>query len=106
MVTNGDSGRRQSRISAAILLGLALGCSAPPPDPADGPGRVTVEFRRAEREPADGLTPVEWPQTGETIYLHPTAVAGNADIAKASHGYDGVRDVLLLRFTKAGAEKM
>ena len=52
------------------------------------------------------MIPAPSPQTGGTIYLHPEAEATNADIAEAAAGMNGTRHEVLIRFTKAGGEKM
>lgn len=68
---------------------------------------MTVEFRRAETTPEPGLVGVRWPQTGQTIYLHSDAELIAADIAEAIRGLgDDDRYEILIRFTKAGVEKM
>jgi preprotein translocase subunit SecD len=118
MATGCHVPRRPSRLTAVTVLGLALGCSTPQPEspqlhaeqssapPAADAGKVTIEFRRAETVPEEGLTRERCPQTGQTIYLHPEADVTHADIAEAAAGLNDGRDEVLIRFTKEGAEKM
>src|SRR5262249_10088097 len=127
MATNCNARRQLNRVTALAVLVLAIGFIAfltrqpeqPPPGTEQNPApsgtdagefTFTVEFRRAETVPGMGLTSVLWPQTEQTIYLHPEAEVTDADIAEAAAGLNRDRDrsrhEVLIRFTKAGGEKM
>jgi preprotein translocase subunit SecD len=80
-----------------IILLIVLGCAQ-----QEG---VTVEFRLAQPEPAEGLTLVVLAASGESFYLHDEVLLSNADIECASPGsWDG-RPTVALTFTEAGREK-
>jgi hypothetical protein len=69
--------------------------------------RVKIEFRRAETEPATGLTRFTLPGYPDAFYLHPNAELTNADIAEAAAGLDERgRAVINIAFTAEGAKKM
>jgi hypothetical protein len=110
--------RQLGRAIAVIFLGAYVGCTPSSPE-SSGPtakqrpitsrpsGTVTIEFRRAEWAPVEGLTPVQWPLTDKMIYLHPQSEATEADIAKAVAGLSREEDEqVVIRFTPAGGEKM
>jgi len=83
-------------IGLIILLAL-LGCAQQ--------SGVTVEFRLAETEPAEGLTLMTCTASGESFYLHDEILLSNADIESASpDSWDG-RPTVALTFTEAGREK-
>jgi preprotein translocase subunit SecD len=113
MASDGKMPRLLNQVAVVAVLGFVLGCSNRQPEPSPlpaeqspDPGKVTVEFRRAEMTPGENLTGVRSPQTGETIYLHPEVEVTSDDIAEAAAGMNGGRHEVLIRFTKAGGEKM
>jgi preprotein translocase subunit SecD len=70
---------------------------------------VAIEFRRAETEPAEGLTEVMEPRTKQKLYLHPKAEITNTDIADAAIDHeleDRAGPGLRLTFTKEGQKKL
>jgi preprotein translocase subunit SecD len=80
-----------------IVCLVAVGCSSD--------DRVTVEFRLAGTEPAEGLTEVVLSFTGERFYLHDEVLLSDEDISRASatlHNNQHAVDVVL---TSAGREK-
>ena len=66
---------------------------------------VTVEFRLAETEPAEGLTLIVCTASGESFYLHDEVLLSNADIESASPGSWEGRPTVALIFTEDGREK-
>ena len=72
-----------------------------------GEAAVRIEFRRAEAEPAEGLTEAVIPGTTDKIYLYKLADVTNADIAKARSILDDQqKPAAEITFTAAGAKKM
>jgi preprotein translocase subunit SecD len=68
---------------------------------------VKLEFRLAESQPGDGLTEAEVVGFDQKVYLHKTVELTNTDIDKANPGLGtDEKPEILLKFTKAGAEKM
>jgi preprotein translocase subunit SecD len=84
-------------LSAAVLALSGVG--------ADEKPAVKIEFRLAEREPAEGLVEAMVAGTKDKIYLHKGPGVTNEDIAEARLDPDGSPKVLLT-FTKTGKEKM
>jgi preprotein translocase subunit SecD len=87
-------------VFASSLLAAAEAHSAKPPE-------VKVEIRRAESEPADGLTEALVAGTNQKVYLHKKADVTNEDIADAKvilveDKYPAIE----ITFTKAGKKKM
>jgi preprotein translocase subunit SecD len=96
--------RLRGSLFAVACFGLAMPFA---PARQDEKPKVTVEFRLAEKKPADGLTEVKIEGTDEKVYLHKKAEATNADIAKASAGVDNALGPCIdILFTDAGAKKM
>ena len=103
----------RGRAATAIALSLVLiviacaGCAVPEPG-ASGPSSskaVTIELRRAETAPGEGL--VEAVSGVETLYLHPSAELSNGDIAKARPTLASTGDqAIAISFTPEGAEKI
>jgi preprotein translocase subunit SecD len=88
---------------------LAILCYTPQraPEQADTKPRVKLEFRRAEREPAEGLTEKTVEGTKKKVYLHKTADATNEDVAEARVAKDDrERPTIEITFTEQGARKM
>ena len=87
----------------ACFVGLA---QASADEPVEKPG-IKVEFRRAETNPAAGLSEAMVTGTNGKVYLHKMADATNDDIAEARSADDGqARPVVEIIFTKEGATKM
>jgi preprotein translocase subunit SecD len=86
-------------VGNAFLPGSALADDAPP---------VSLQIRRAQREPAEGLEKAEVPGPRKhVIYLHPKVELTNADIAEATAGRTERGDVAIdLTLTDAGAKKL
>ena len=71
------------------------------------PPSVKVEFRRAEKDPAEGLTEAAILGTAEKVYLYSSADATNEDIAAARVEADNQqKPVVEITFTDAGAKKL
>jgi preprotein translocase subunit SecD len=68
---------------------------------------VKLEFRRAELEPAPGLTEATVAGTTDKVYLHKTSDATNEDVADVRASEDIEKNPAIdVAFTKAGARKM
>jgi len=99
------------RLVARAVLGLALvivihseARSAKPPKAKP---EVKVEIRRAEAEPADGLTEAIVAGTNQKVYLHNKADVTNEDIADAKVIFvEDKYPAIEITFTKAGKKKM
>jgi preprotein translocase subunit SecD len=76
-------------------------------DKPDKRPRVRLELRRAEAEPAEGLTEATVAGTTKKVYLHKEADATNEDVAgaRATEDIRG-RPSIEITFTEAGAKKM
>ena len=71
------------------------------------PTDVKVEIRRAENEPADGLTEAAVAGTNQKVYLHKKADVTNEDIADAKMILiEDKYPAIEITFTKAGKKKM
>jgi preprotein translocase subunit SecD len=66
-----------------------------------------LEIRRAEKDPADGLTEATIVGSKVKVYLHQTIEITNADIAAARAAEDGSgKPALEIMLTKEGATKL
>ncbi len=98
-----------SALAATVLVFsvcLAGTADSPTSKPVDEP-KTKIEFRRAEYEPAEGLTEAKQIVSNTKIYMYKTADLTNEDIAevrklKPTTGYPGIE----ITFTKEGAKKM
>jgi preprotein translocase subunit SecD len=86
---------------SAAALAFSVGALASP----DEKPAVKIEFRRAEREPAQGLQEATIEGTTAKIYLHKGPGVTNEDIAEARAVTEGGPRVELT-LTGAGKEKM
>ncbi len=64
--------------------------------------KVTVEFRLAETEPAEGLTEMTIHDSGEKFYIHDKVLMNNYDIQFALPIVWEGKSVVELTFTEAG----
>jgi preprotein translocase subunit SecD len=87
-------------IGLIIMLGL-VGCASLDKQP----GEVTVEFRLAETESAEGLTEMTFEFTGEKFYLHDETVLSNDDVVLASVSKGDFWPVIDVTLTSDGAER-
>ena len=87
-------------IGLFIVLGL-VGCASLDKQPE----RVTIEFRLAETEPAEGLTEMTFEFTGEKFYLHDEIVLSNDDVILAAVSKGEFWPVIDLTLTRAAAER-
>ena len=69
-------------------------------------GRVTIEFRLADKEPAHGLSERIIHQTGEKFYLHEEVLLSNIDVASASVNLWDQHPVVELIFNDGGKKKL
>jgi preprotein translocase subunit SecD len=92
--------RRIATLLTVVLVVPALAIAA---DPA-----IKVEFRRAEFNPAPGLTAAQVADSDNTIYLHSQAELTNADIAgaQAKPSENGKRYEIEVTMTDEGARKL
>jgi preprotein translocase subunit SecD len=93
-----------TRTGTLVLLPLItalffLGCS-------EAPRPMVLEFRLAQTEPGEGLTEMTFEPTGEKLYLHDEVLIDNADICSAEAITWQGRQVIDLRFTETGKEKL
>jgi preprotein translocase subunit SecD len=91
-----------------ILVGMCLssGLATADDKPKDKPS-VKVEFRRAEKEAAEGLTEATVEGSKDKVYLHKTAELTNDDIAEAKASEDANKHPSVsITLTKDGAAKM
>jgi preprotein translocase subunit SecD len=94
------------RASLVVILSLGYATQVWGNTPADK-ARVKVEIRRAEIEPADGLSEATVAGTNDKVYLHKSAEITNEDIAEVRAAVDGKqKPVVEIVFTKEGAKKM
>ena len=99
----------------AMLVMFAAAASPLPVHSAEDNGSPTppvagrgFELRIAETEPRDGLVEAIVKQSGETIWLHESAVATSRDVrtAKATRSSDGLLYEVAVTFTKHGASRL
>jgi preprotein translocase subunit SecD len=89
-----------------LVLSSCLPYSADSPRPLDDP-KIKIEFRRAEYDPAEGLTEAKEEGSNLKVYLHRLAELTNEDIAEIRKGKDASgKPIIEINFTKAGAKKM
>ena len=67
---------------------------------------VTIEFRLAETEPADGLVEMKVRGTSEPFYVHDDVLLSNTDIDSAFVVMWQNRPVVELVCTESGGEKL
>jgi preprotein translocase subunit SecD len=94
--------------TALCLAAIWLSGTAATADdkPKDKPA-VKVEFRRAEKAAAEGLTEATVEGSKEKIYLHKTAELTNDDIAEVKASEDSQKQPSIsITLTKDGAAKM
>ena len=85
----------------AVLMCL-WGCARPP----SGAHPVSLEFRLAQFEPAEGLTEQTVQGSDRKVYIQDEAVLSNADVASATVLSDPEKQlVILLKFTASGAKR-
>ncbi len=97
--------RRLALLALVSSIGSLPGRAAEPPPRSDH----TVEFRLAEAQPAEGLIEAEvaGSDTGEKVYLHPTAVATGNDIASALVVADQLGNPSIdMTFTRSGRRSL
>jgi preprotein translocase subunit SecD len=88
---------------AMILGGSTLTADEKPKDKS----AAKVEFRRAEKEAAEGLREATVEGTKEKVYLHKTADLTNEDIAEVKATEDDRKQPMIsITLTKDGAAKM
>jgi preprotein translocase subunit SecD len=90
---------RRAALATAAGLAFAL------PALADDKAKTKVEFRRAEKTAAEGLTEATVAGTKEKVYLHKAADLTGADIASARVAGDAKDPTIEITFTEAGAKK-
>jgi preprotein translocase subunit SecD len=95
-----------TQIVCVLLASLTCAPQAAADKPDKRP-RVRLELRRAEAEPAEGLTEATVERTKKKVYLHKEADATNEDVAGARVIQDArQRPSIEITFTAAGAKKM
>jgi preprotein translocase subunit SecD len=98
-----------TQIVCVLLAGPTCGpqAAAEKSDKQDKRPRVRLELRRAEEEPAEGLTEATVERTKKKVYLHKKADATNEDVAGARVLQDAKQRLSIeITFTEAGAKKM
>jgi preprotein translocase subunit SecD len=96
----------RSLIQGSLFTVACLSCVAPLAARPDEK-KITVEFRRAETRPADGLAEATVEGTNQKVYIPKKSDATTADIAEARAALDGGgKPALDITFTKEGAKKM
>ncbi len=91
-----------------VLSSCLPNAELPSSRPVDDP-KVKIEFRRAEYEPAEGLTEAMEAESKlkTKVYLHKTADLTNEDIAEIRKGKcTSGKPIIEINFTKEGAKKM
>ena len=88
-------------IGLIVMLAL-LGCACSD----DQLEKLTVEFRIAETEPAEGLTEMTFESTGEKYYLHDEIVLTNEDIVLAEADQTDFGSIISVTLTSDGAERL
>jgi preprotein translocase subunit SecD len=97
-----------TRFTAAFFLAATCLCALVFADdkPKEKPA-VKVEFRRAEKEAAEGLIEATVEGSKDKVYLHKTADLTNDDIAEVKASEDTKKQPCLsITLTKDGAAKM
>jgi preprotein translocase subunit SecD len=95
------------RLTAAMFLAATCLGGALTADKPDDKPSVKVEFRRAEKAAAEGLTEATIEGTKEKVYLHKTADLTNADVAEARVIVETDKHPAIeIVFTKEGVAKM
>ena len=92
-------------LTRRAALATAAGLAFTLPALADDKPKAKVEFRRAEKTSAEGLTEATVAGTKEKVYLHKTAELTGADVSSARVGGDAKDPVIEITFTEAGAKK-
>lgn len=89
-----------------VVSGSSL-CSASAEPPAEKE-KLTIEFRRAETAPAEGLKKADVRDSKQTVYLHPQAEVTLADVQEVVAVEDQRREQLAvsITLTRSGAKKM
>lgn len=92
----------------SIVVSLCLGCFfLVAAEKSAEKATVKVEFRRAEKAPAEGLTEAVVAGSKDKVYLHKTAEITNADIDSARATEDAAgKPVVEVTLTEEGARKM
>jgi preprotein translocase subunit SecD len=103
-----ETRRLIARIFAVSSLAFLISASAQESPLLAAPEpKVKVELRRAETEPAEGLTEATVEGTKRKVYLHKEAEITNEDIASAKVVADEGKDPFIeITFTKAGQKKI
>jgi preprotein translocase subunit SecD len=93
-------------LTKALVLGALAGCGSPAVA-AEPPAKekAKVEFRRAEAEPAEGLTEAKVAGTDQKVYLHKAADLTGADVASAVVGGDDDKATVQVTLTGEGTKK-
>ena len=84
-----------------LIVAALFGCFTPEKQAE----KVTIEFRFAETEAAEGLTEIILPITGQKFYLHDEVIMSNDNIAMASVVIWDEKPVVELQFTLTGKDK-
>ncbi|MFC1476867.1 hypothetical protein ACFL6L_00195 [candidate division KSB1 bacterium] len=86
-------------INLIVCVMLLIACSEAPPE------HVSLEFRAASPEPAEGLAEMKTEGSNEVFYLHNEVLLSNADVesARVTQGQYGPQIELVL--TAAGGTK-
>ena len=92
-------------LTRRAALATAAGLAFTLPALADDKPKVKVEFRRAEKTAAEGLTEATVAGTKDKVYLHKTADLTGADVASARVAGDAKDPTIEITFTEAGAKK-
>jgi preprotein translocase subunit SecD len=85
-----------------MICTLLLSCGRTPQQSAS----VSVVFRLAESERAEGLEAAVFKPTGETFYLHEEVLLSEEDIASATPSGEGEIFMVSLILTEDGREKL
>jgi preprotein translocase subunit SecD len=86
-----------------VAVAFLCGCTASPP----GAAPVSLEFRLAQSEPAEGLTEMTVRGSDRKVYVRNDVVLSNADVASASVSTNFQNLVTVqIAFTKLGGKKL
>ncbi len=88
------------KFACLIIILFLFGCGSP--EKKEEMGMVKVEFHLAETEPAEGLTEMTIPDSGEKFYIHDKVLMNNYDIQLALPILWDGKSVVELTFTEAG----